>query len=415
MTSWQMTVVAAFTRLAYQRKFTTEEAGLRTLARPKGPSKPPSAILRAYAVSTTRDHGFDLHRLRPPGPDTGVTVIYLHGGAYTSEIVSQHWSLIAHIADRTGHQVLVPIYGLAPTHTGLEALAFVTAVIAAETAQGRRCYLAGDSAGGGLALLAAQAAAGNPTPPTNATAETGVAFDPATVALGVPPDPATVAPGGTDGALDPSADAPGGTGGASGLSAVAPGGTGGALDRSADAPGGTGGASDLSAVATAGTADPPDPAVVATAGTGVFGGAPGGTGVLGGVVGVTAIAPWLDLSISNPEVDKVEPHDPWLRRPGLRPLAAAWAGEIPLQDPRLSPLFGDLTRLPPLQILVGTRDITLPDCRLLRDRLPPTVPLTYHEEPGAVHVYPLLPVPEARPGRQAIIDHIVATTAHPPQ
>jgi acetyl esterase/lipase len=386
-----MTVVAAFTRLAYQRKFTTEEAGLRTLTRPKGPSKPPSAILRAYAVSTTRDHGFDLHRLRPPGPDTGVTVIYLHGGAYTSEIVSQHWSLIAHIADRTGHQVLVPIYGLAPTHTGLEALAFVTAVIAAETAQGRRCYLAGDSAGGGLALLAAQAAAGNPTPPASAPGETGVAFDPSAVAPGEAPDPAVDPPGGTGGALDPSADAPGGTDGA--------------REPSADAPGGTGGASDLSAVApgrTGGASDPPD-------------GAPGGIGVFGGVVGVTAIAPWLDLSISNPEVDKVEPHDPWLRRPGLRPLAAAWAGEIPLQDPRLSPLFGDLTRLPPLQILVGTRDITLPDCRLLRDRLPSTVPLTYHEEPGAVHVYPLLPVPEARPGRQAIVDHIAATTAHPRQ
>ncbi|MFC4068329.1 alpha/beta hydrolase fold domain-containing protein [Actinoplanes subglobosus] len=292
MPSWQMTVVAAFTRLAYQRRFITEEAGLRTLARPKGPSQPPPAISRRYAVTTTRDHGFDLHRVRPHGTGTGVTVVYLHGGAYTSEIVRQHWSLIAHIADRTGHEVAVPIYGLAPNHHGLEALEFVTGVIAAETARGRRCYLAGDSAGGGLALLSAQAVGG----------------------------------------------------------------------------------------------------------------------VAGGVAGVTAIAPWLDLSISNPEVDEVEPHDPWLRRPGLRPLAAAWAGEIPLQDPRLSPLFGDLSRLPPLQILVGTRDITLPDCRLLRSRLPSSVPLTYHEQEGAVHVYPLLPVPEARQGRQAVISHITATT-----
>ncbi|MEU8663995.1 alpha/beta hydrolase [Actinoplanes philippinensis] len=293
MTSWQMSVVAAFTRLAYQRRFVSEEAGLRSLARPKGPSGPPSAIHRAYAVSTTRDHGFDLHRVRPPGPGTDVTVVYLHGGAYTSEIVRQHWSLIAHIAGRTGHEVAVPIYGLAPAHHGLQALEFVSGVIAAETTRGRRCYLAGDSAGGGLALLAAQAAGGE----------------------------------------------------------------------------------------------------------------------AGGVAGLTAIAPWLDLSISNPEVDRVEPHDPWLRRPGLRPLAAAWARDVPLQDPRLSPLFGDLARLPPLQVLVGTRDITLPDCRLLRDRLPPSVPLTYHEEPGAVHVYPLLPVPEARAGRRAVVGHIRATTA----
>jgi monoterpene epsilon-lactone hydrolase len=292
VTSWQMNVVAAFTRLAYQRKFTTEAAGLRTLARPKGPSGPPAALRKTFDVSTSRDHGFDLHRVRPSGPGTGVTVVYLHGGAYTSEIVRQHWALVAFLARRTGHEVAVPIYGLAPAHQGLAALEFVTGVIAAETARGRRCYLAGDSAGGGLALLAAQAA--------------------------------------------------------------------------------------------------------------------GGTA--GGVAGLTAIAPWLDLSISNPEVDKVEPHDPWLRRPGLRPLAAAWAGDVPLRDPRLSPIFGDLTRLPPLQILVGTRDITLPDCRLLRDRIPSSVPLTYHEQEGAVHVYPLLPVPEARAGRRAVAEHIEATT-----
>ncbi|KHD75784.1 alpha/beta hydrolase [Actinoplanes utahensis] len=292
MASWQMGVVAAFVRLVYRRRFLSEAAGLRTLRRSKGASAPPKSLTRAYAVSTTREHGFDLHRVRPSGAGTGVTVLYLHGGAYTSEIVRQHWSLIGWLAGRTGHEVVVPIYGLAPAHQGLQALDFVTAVIAAETARGRRVYLAGDSAGGGLALLAAQAVGG--------------------------------------------------------------------------------------------------PA--------------------GGVAGVTAIAPWLDLSISNPEVDLIEPHDPWLKRPGLRPIAAAWAGDVPLRDPRLSPLFGDLSALPPLQILVGTCDITLADCRLLRDRLPAGVPLTYHEEPGAIHDYPLLPVPEARAGRSAIADHIRRTT-----
>ncbi|MEV0897135.1 alpha/beta hydrolase [Actinoplanes sp. NPDC049802] len=296
MASWRMSVVAAFMRLAHQRRFISEEAGSRHLARPKGPSAPPSAITRRYAVNTTREHGFDLHRVRPSGPDTGVTVVYLHGGAYTSEIVRQHWALIGHIAARTGHEVAVPVYGLAPHHQGLAALSFVTAVIGDLVAEGRRCYLAGDSAGGGLALLAAQAVSGQ----------------------------------------------------------------------------------------------------------------------AGGVAGLTAIAPWLDLAISNPEVDAVEPHDPWLRRPGLRAMAVAWAGDLPLQDPRLSPLFGDLSCLPPLQILVGTRDITLPDCRLLRDRLPASVPLTYHEEPGALHVYPLLPVPEARSGREAVVAHIAGTTAVAP-
>ena len=336
--SWQMGVVAGFVRLAYQRRFRTEEAGLRTLARPKGASAPPKSLMRAYDVSTTRDHGFDLHRIRPGAADTGVTVLYLHGGAYTSEIVRQHWGLAGWLAKRTGHEVAVPVYGLAPAHRGLAALEFVTAVIAAEFAGGRRVYLAGDSAGGGLALLAAQAVGGGTLP--------GVRT--ASGLRGVP-----------------------GFQGAPGFR---------------DATGFQGATGSQDAL-----------------------GGPEADGAAGRIVGVTAIAPWLDLSISNPEVDLIEPHDPWLKRPGLRPIAASWAGDVNLQDPRLSPIFGDLSVLPPTQILVGTRDITVADCRLLRDRMPPDVPLTYHEEPGAIHDYPLLPVPEARAGRRAIADHIDRT------
>ena len=58
---------------------------------------------------------------------------------------------------------------------------------------------------------------------------------------------------------------------------------------------------------------------------------------------------------------------------------------------------------------MGTRDITVADCRLLRDRIPAGAPLTYHEEPGAIHAYPMLPVPEAAVARRAIVAHIRAT------
>ncbi|MEU8819820.1 alpha/beta hydrolase fold domain-containing protein [Actinoplanes sp. NPDC048796] len=275
--SWQMRGVALFVRLAYARRFITPAAGQRTLARRKGPSAPP------FTTVMTTVNGFPVHRIGEPS--SRPPVVYLHGGAYTSEIVRQQWALAGDLARETGCEVHVPIYGLAPRHHGLEALDFVTAVI---RDLGRPCYLVGDSSGGGLALLAAQAT------------------------------PASVA-------------------------------------------------------------------------------------------GLTMIAPWLDLTMSNPRVDALEPHDPWLTRAGLRPIAAAWAGDLALDDPRVSPLYGDLSQLPPTQILVGTRDITMPDCRLLRDRVPAGTKLTYHEQEGAIHAYPLLPVPEAAAGRQAIYDHIRST------
>lgn len=121
-------------------------------------------------------------------------------------------------------------------------------------------------------------------------------------------------------------------------------------------------------------------------------------------VGLTLLAPWLDLAIRNPEVDVVERRDPWLTRPGLRACAEAWAGDLSMDDPRVSPLFGRLDDLPPIDLYVGTRDLGLPDARQLAGQAPS---VTLHEEPGAVHVYPLLPlVPEGRRARAELLDGV---------
>ena len=115
--------------------------------------------------------------------------------------------------------------------------------------------------------------------------------------------------------------------------------------------------------------------------------------------------------MANPEVPAVERVDPWLSRAGLVPIAAAWAAATPLDDPLVSPLHGDLSSLPPLAIWVGTRDITLPDCRLVRDRLAGDPSFRYVELDGALHVYPLLPVPEGRRAREEIATHVATSFA----
>lgn len=130
----------------------------------------------------------------------------------------------------------------------------------------------------------------------------------------------------------------------------------------------------------------------------------------GAAVGLTLIAPWLDIALRNPDIADLELRDPWLSTPGLRRVGQAWAGEIPSDDPRVSPLFGDLSALPLTDLYVGDRDITLADCRLFRDKAPPDR-LVYHEQPGGVHVYPLLPVPEGRAARRDIVEHIKTTLA----
>lgn len=129
-------------------------------------------------------------------------------------------------------------------------------------------------------------------------------------------------------------------------------------------------------------------------------------GTVAGLRGVTVMAPWLDLTMANPEIDALEPHDPWLARAALHHVAEVWADGTPLTDPMISPLFGEYDGLPPVDIWIGTRDITLPDTRILRDRLAEHGMVSYHEEPGAIHVFPLLPVPEGRAARPVLIEQI---------
>ena len=126
------------------------------------------------------------------------------------------------------------------------------------------------------------------------------------------------------------------------------------------------------------------------------------------VVGVTLIAPWLDLSLSNPRIPEVARVDPWLDPESVRPLGVAWAAGRDTQDPAVSPLFGRLTGLPPMAVLVGTRDVCLPDCEVLAARV---TGVRMRVEEGSPHVFPLLPTPEGRAGRDAIIRFVAETFA----
>lgn len=111
------------------------------------------------------------------------------------------------------------------------------------------------------------------------------------------------------------------------------------------------------------------------------------------------LAPWVDLTGATPGIEEAARRDPWLSRPHLDVYAALWAGSAAvdaLADPRVSPGLGDLRGLPPALMFCGTRDLLQPGCEALFERAEQTDwELTYVRAPGLLHVYPLLPVPEA--------------------
>lgn len=120
---------------------------------PKGSAQPPAALRRRHDVSVRQVGGFACWTVLPRGKAATRGAVYLHGGAYTSEITPQHWALISALAD-AGVQVEVPLYGLTPQHTHRDAYPLVIDVYRhlLERLPATAVTLAGDSAGAGLAL-----------------------------------------------------------------------------------------------------------------------------------------------------------------------------------------------------------------------------------------------------------------------
>jgi acetyl esterase/lipase len=119
------------------------------------------------------------------------------------------------------------------------------------------------------------------------------------------------------------------------------------------------------------------------------------------------LSPWLDLTLRHPDLDSVD--DPWLARVGLREAAAAWADGDDPTAPRLSPGNGPLEGLPPTTVLVGTRELCLPDATdLLAAATKAGVEMELVAVQGALHVYPLLPAPEGAEGTRRVVAAVTA-------
>lgn len=116
------------------------------------------------------------------------------------------------------------------------------------------------------------------------------------------------------------------------------------------------------------------------------------------------LSPWLDLSMTNPGIQNADALDPMLSVSGLQQAARMYAGELSLNDPLVSPLYGTLEDLAPITLFIGTFDVLQPDCQVLKAKAESLgVKLAYHEVERMVHVWMLLPMPEAN----RVMDQIV--------
>jgi acetyl esterase/lipase len=110
------------------------------------------------------------------------------------------------------------------------------------------------------------------------------------------------------------------------------------------------------------------------------------------------MSPWIDATLKNPDIDLNKHEDVMMTVERLSSAARIYACEEDLVAPLISPMFGDLTGLPPMLIQMGTADLLLVDCRKFYQKcLDARVDVKYEETPAAFHDFMMLSfLPEAR-------------------
>lgn len=85
--------------------------------------------------------------------------------------------------------------------------------------------------------------------------------------------------------------------------------------------------------------------------------------------GAVVLSPWTDLSMSGDSIDTCDKTDSILSRIVLEKFASAYLGERDRRAPLASPLFAELSGLPPVLIHVSSDEVLLSDAERLAQRL----------------------------------------------
>ena len=123
---------------------------------------------------------------------------------------------------------------------------------------------------------------------------------------------------------------------------------------------------------------------------------------------VILLSPWLDLTLSNPEISALDPADPFIGMEGLKLAAKAYAGGDDLNDSLLSPINGSFDGLGRISVFAGTKEILVADARKLKRLLETKgVPFNYYEYSDMIHAWMFLPLPESENAKREIQELII--------
>lgn len=110
---------------------------------------------------------------------------------------------------------------------------------------------------------------------------------------------------------------------------------------------------------------------------------------------VILFSPWLDVTMSNPEIPIYEKSDPLLACVGLKKAGLLWSDGDPLNY-MASPVYGDLSAFSDVTLFVGTREVFYPDVQKFHGMLKEAgISTELYVGKGLNHIYTEYPIPEA--------------------
>lgn len=124
---------------------------------------------------------------------------------------------------------------------------------------------------------------------------------------------------------------------------------------------------------------------------------------------IILISPWLDVTMTNPEIKEVQKKDPILSAKTLVLAGEAWAGDSDTKNFLISPIYGDLKGLPMISIFIGTHDVLYSDCRKFKNLMDlQSLPMNFYEYPKMFHVWVFFTfIKESKPATKQIIDLVL--------
>ena len=125
--------------------------------------------------------------------------------------------------------------------------------------------------------------------------------------------------------------------------------------------------------------------------------------------GAFLYSPWTDLTLSGASIDANAESDVMFQQGSIKGGPARYAGDLALDDPRVSPLFSDFNNFPKTIVFVSSSEMLFNDSTRLAERMKAAgVDVDLTIEDGLVHVWPLFTplMPEAKQAVAKTVDFI---------